>query len=95
MPTNINYSCYIKAVEFVIQSYGVHKTSLVINSLGVDTYTHTDFLDKSNFKETRCTARLAPKVKMQGNQIQRSLTPLVPPVSNRCHAATQIQILLL
>ena len=44
-PTNgIDYSCYIKALEFYNQSYGIHIKPVVINSLGgghTHTYTRT------------------------------------------------------
>ena len=54
-PTNdTNYSCHIKAVELLNQSYRVHImpkiTPPIINSLRGG-HTHADFLDISNFKK--------------------------------------------
>ena len=53
-PTNsTDYGYCKKAVELANQSCGVHITPLVINSLGgrqTDRHTHTNYLDKSNFK---------------------------------------------
>ena len=34
MPTNIDYSCYIKAAEMVYQSYGVHIIPIVNKPAG-------------------------------------------------------------
>ena len=42
MPTNdTNYSCHIKAIKLIYQSYGFYITPLVINSFGGG-HTHTD-----------------------------------------------------
>ena len=38
--TDNDYSCYVKAVELLNQSYGAHITPLVINSLVRGRYTH-------------------------------------------------------
>ena len=46
MPTNnTNYNCHVE------QSHGVYITPLVINGLGMGTQTHTDVVNKSNFKK--------------------------------------------
>ena len=46
-----DYSCPIKTVNLNYQSDRVHIMPLVINSLrGGHTHTHTDVIDKSNFK---------------------------------------------